>query len=60
MTLTNFSNVNPTTVDGEPLTPEADEDPNTHVSVVLQHGSTFVVADRAFRFEYADPALGAS
>lgn len=60
MTLTNFSNVNPTMVNGDALVPEEGEDPAGHVSVVLFHGDTFMVADRAFRFEYEDGEIGAS
>lgn len=59
MTLTNFSNVNPTMVNGEALVPEEGEDPAAYVSMVLYHNDTFVVADRAFRFEYAAAAVGA-
>lgn len=57
--MTNFSNVNPTMVNGEALVPEEGEAPTAHVSVVLYHNDTFMVADRAFRFEYEEAATGA-
>ncbi|EWM25215.1 Forkhead-associated domain containing protein, partial [Nannochloropsis gaditana] len=49
VTLTNFSDVNPTSVNGTKL------QKGTKGTARLRHGDVFVVADRSFRFEYTAP-----
>eukprot|EP00624_Nannochloropsis_granulata_P006315 evm.model.NODE_46620_length_32521_cov_40.639156.7 len=50
VTLTNYSEVNPTMVNGKKLSKG-----NKKSTVRLEHGDVFVVADRSFRFEYLQP-----
>lgn len=56
MSLTGYSSVNPTTVNGRALRPVEDEEGGMSSSIgataVLRDGDSFTIADRPFRFEY--------
>lgn len=55
VSLTGYSSVNPTTVNGRALRPVEDEEggmSSIGATAVLRDGDSFTIADRPFRFEY--------